>query len=313
MQALESQSYKVPLLWGAHWQNLETSETKFKTRTFKLFLRSLQSTAAWGASSGTPPLIQLSFDLCISFLGLLTQNATIEWLRTTERHSLMSLEARCLNSVCQLCQFLLEALQECTLSLCCRWLPPIHCMPCLADTWLPSLTLSLQGLLPYASVSLYPNLSLLSFIKPQSLNLASALSSMNLSWLYLQKLFLNKVMFMGTRDWDLSMCLGETVKLPITCLLYWASELDFIWLKHSITKIKLEIKVVKYWQDCDRNLPALESPLSLECQSPKDSMGRKLLLWPLLTVGPAPNFGQLLKSGFCQRSRTLCKVTKQTL
>ena len=126
-------------------------------------------------------------------------------------------------------------------SLCYRWLPPIRCMPCLADTWLPSLTLSLLGLLPYASVSLYPNLPLLSFIKPQSLNLASALSSMNLSWLYLQKLFLNKVMFMGTRDWDLSMCLGETVKLPITCLLYWASELDFIWLKHSITKIKLEV------------------------------------------------------------------------
>ena len=163
------------------------------------------------------------------------------------------------------------------------------------------------------AVSLYPNLPLISLIKPQSLNLASALSSVNLSWLYLQRLFLNKVTFMGTRDWDLSMCLGETVRLPIICLLLWASELDFIWRKHSITKINLEIKVVKYWQDCDRNLPALESPLSLEYQSHKDPMGRKLPLWPLLPVGPAPNFGQLFKWGFCQRSRTLCKVTKQTL
>ena len=43
----------------------------------------------------------------------------------------MSLEARSLNSVCRLCQFLLEALQECTLSL----LPVVaanslHALPC---------------------------------------------------------------------------------------------------------------------------------------------------------------------------------------
>ena len=171
--------------------------------------------------------------------------------------------------------------------LCCWWLPPIRCIPWLVDTQLPSLTLSLPGLLPYASVSLYPNLPLLSLIKLQSLNLASAPPSMNLSWLYLQRLFLNKATFMGTRDGDLSVRLGEIVKLPITCLLYWASELDFIWRKHSITKIKLEIKAVKYWRDCDRSLPALESPLSPECQSHKDSMGRKLHL-TTRPCGPCP-------------------------